>query len=93
MYMHMQGCKTRVLFTDLSSAFNINHPPILAERAVLTGLFGLITWIWDFLMDRLQRLREGITMSEVRFTSIGRAVAPLLYILYLDLYFIHGLLS
>lgn len=90
LYMHLEGSKThaRVLFADFSSAFNTIHPHILAERLKKDFCFDfkLIKWTMDFLQGRVQQVKVGNILSDVRLTSIGTpqgsVLSPLLFILY-----------
>lgn len=78
----------KILFFDFASAFNTMLPNVLAQRLCADFSFegGLISWILDFLSQRVQQVQLGSVLSDKIVTNIGSpqgcVLSPLLYILY-----------
>ncbi len=89
-YKHLEESKNhaRLLFVDLSSAFNTIQPHVLVDKLIY--FFGLdaclVGWILDFLMNRSQQVRVNGTISSFLTSSTGSpqgcVLSALLYILY-----------
>ena len=89
-YTHLETpqAHVKILFVDFSSAFNTIRPHILAQR--LQEEFsldsGLILWLLDFLSQRVQQVKVGMSLSETIVTSTGSpqgcVLSALLFILY-----------
>ena len=89
LYQHLDRPRTyaRILFIDFSSAFNTIQPHMLIEK--LPGMEvnpTLICWVHDFLVDREQRVRVGMTLSDILTTNTGASqrciLSPVLFTLY-----------
>ena len=88
---HLEDAKThasRVLYLDISSAFNTLQPHLLFKK--LTSEFKLESelalWVLDVLVGRPQQVRVNNTTSSVKVVSTGSpqgcVLSPLLFILY-----------
>ena len=68
LYDHLDKPKSyaRVLFVDFSSAFNTIQPHILVEKLLAMHVNPvLIRWIFSFITDRPQQVRDGQALSSV----------------------------
>lgn len=86
-HVEQQGSSARLLFVDVSSAFNTILPNRLVTKLTELGLSSSICpWILDFLTDRPQRVRVGPHSSSTISLSTGSpqgcVLSPLLYALY-----------
>ena len=92
LYRHLEGPQThaRILFADISSAFNTIQSHILANKLVSHFSLDshLVLRIIDFLTNKLQRVFVNGCFSELSLTCAGSpqgcVLSPLLYILYTD---------
>lgn len=89
-HLGLDNNSAKLLFADLSSAFNTLQSHILAQK--LSSHFHLndqfILWIIDFLTNRAQRVLVNNTFSGRLHTSTGSpqgcVLSPLLFSLYTD---------
>ncbi|XP_036072145.1 von Willebrand factor A domain-containing protein 5A [Oryzias melastigma] len=86
-HLEQSGSYARLLFVDLSSAFNTILPHRLVSKLETLGLHDSIClWILDFLTGRTQRVRVGLHMSAALTLNTGSPqgcmLSPLLYTLY-----------
>ena len=86
-HLEERNSYVRLLFVDLSSAFNTILPDRLVLKLLDLGLsHPTCTWIKDFLSDRPQRVRVGPHTSTALTLSTGSpqgcVLSPLLYSLY-----------
>lgn len=78
----------RLLFIDLSSAFNTIKPHLLVEKLIFLFKLDLNIsgWILDFLVERLQCVRVNGVHSDFQYCSTaspqGCCLSPLLSIMY-----------
>uniref|UniRef100_A0A669BZP0 Reverse transcriptase domain-containing protein n=1 Tax=Oreochromis niloticus TaxID=8128 RepID=A0A669BZP0_ORENI len=77
----------RMLFVDLSSAFNTVHPHKLVNKLSNLGLSSsLCSWILDFLSNRPQNVRMGEHTTSTLILNVGVpqgcVLSPLLYSLF-----------
>ena len=77
----------RILFIDFSSAFSTIQPHVLIEKLLGMGANPtLICWIYDFLVNRQQRVRVGMALSYTLTTNTGApqacVLSSVLFILY-----------
>ncbi len=72
---HLEGNRNhaRLLFVDLSSAFNTIQPHLLVEKLLYQFKLeaNLVGWILDFLTNRSQRVRGNGHLSDLALTSTG----------------------
>ena len=81
----------RILFIDLSSAFNTIQPHIMVEKLLsLLVNKNLIAWIFDFLINRTQYVKLNETISNLCKLNTGApqgcVLSPTLYTLYTNDY-------
>ncbi|XP_053735365.1 uncharacterized protein LOC128767377 [Synchiropus splendidus] len=86
-HLDWPGTYARILFVDLSSAFNTILPALLEDKlGQLDVPDSLCRWITDFLTSRSQRVRLGTTVSDTRTLKIGSpqgcVLSPWLFSLY-----------
>lgn len=86
-HLDKAGNYVRVLFMDLSAAFNTVQPHILLQKLVdLNVNSSIILWIRDFLSDRPQRVCVKGVFSDVMTLNTGVpqgcVLSPLLFSLY-----------
>ena len=87
---HLEDAKThaRVLYLDMSSAFNTLQPHLLFKKLISKFKLEseLALWVLDFLVGRPQQVRVNNTTSSVKVVSTGSpqgcVLSPLLFILY-----------
>ena len=87
---HLENAKAhaRVLYLDMSSAFNTLQPHLLFQKMISEFNLesDLALWVLDFLVGRHQQVRVNNTMSSVKVVSTGSpqgcVLSPLLFILY-----------
>ena len=87
---HLEDAKThaRVLYLDMSSAFNTLQPHLLFKKLISEFKLEseLALWVLDFLVGRPQQVRVNNTTSSVKVVSTGSpqgcVLSPLLFILY-----------
>ena len=87
---HLENAKAhaRVLYLDMSSAFNTLQPHLLFQKMISEFNLEseLALWVLDFLVGRHQQVRVNNTMSSVKVVSTGSpqccVLSPLLFILY-----------
>ena len=87
---HLENAKAhaRVLYLDMSSAFNTLQPHLLFQKMISEFNMepDLALWVLDFLVGRHQQVRVNNTMSSVKVVSTGSpqgcVLSPLLFILY-----------
>ena len=80
---HLEDAKThaRVLYLDMSSAFNTLQPHLLFKKLISEFKLEseLALWVLDFLVGRPQQVRMNNTISSVKVVSTG---SPLFYSFY-----------
>ena len=88
-YSHLEkgGSSVRLMFFDFSSAFNTTQSHLLVQKILnMKLLSSVISWIFDYLTNRLQYVRLNGVLSSVIYTSIGTpqgtVLAPFLFSLY-----------
>ena len=86
-HLDSSGSCVRILFMDLSSAFNTIQPHLLIKRLLdLQANHSIILWIRSFLCDRPQRVMLGGHLSEEVTLSTGApqgcVLSPVLFSLY-----------
>ena len=87
---HLEDAKThaRVLYLDMSSAFNTLQPHLLFKKLISEFKLEseLALWVLDFLVGRPRQVRVNNTTSSVKVVSTGSpqgcVLSPLLFILY-----------
>ena len=77
----------RVVFVDISSAFNTIQPLLLLDKMKLLGVNEFLTsWILDFLSYRTQYVKFNNTLSSSIVTNTGApqgcVLSPVLFTLY-----------
>ena len=75
------------MFFDFSSAFNTIQPHLLVQKLLNMKLpSSVISWIFDYLTNRLQYLELNGVLSSVIYTDTGApqgtVLAPFLFSLY-----------
>ena len=72
---HLENAKAhaRVLYLDMSSAFNTLQPHLLFQKMISEFNLesDLALWVLDFLVGRHQQVRVNNTMSSVKVVSSG----------------------
>ncbi|XP_077578764.1 uncharacterized protein LOC144200462 [Stigmatopora nigra] len=86
-HLENSGSTVRMMFFDLSSAFNTIQPVLLREKLEVAGIRNhLAAWIIDFLTNRPQYVRLQDCTSDVVTCSTGApqgtVLSPLLFSLY-----------
>lgn len=86
-HLDSPGTYARILFVDLSSAFNTIIPELLLTKLTqLTVPASTCQWITNFLTDWKQQVRLGKITSSTRTVSTGApqgcVLSPLLFSLY-----------
>ena len=88
-YSHLEktGSTVRIMFFDFSSAFNTIQPHLLVQKLLNIKLpSSIISWIFDYLTNRLQYVRiNGFLSSAIRTNTgapQGTVLAPFLFVLY-----------
>jgi len=88
-FEHLERPKSyvRVLFADLSSAFNTIKPHILARKLLALNVSReIVLWVLNFLTDRRQYVSVGDVSSSLISTSCGSpqgcVLSAVLFILY-----------
>ncbi|KAF7695156.1 hypothetical protein HF521_006879 [Silurus meridionalis] len=86
-HMEKAGSTVRVMFFDLSSAFNTIQPALLRDKMVYMGVdHHLSAWILDYLTDRPQYVRTRDCESDMIVCNTGApqgtALAPFLFTVY-----------
>ena len=86
-HLDSSGSCVRILFMDLSSAFNTIQPHLLIKKLLdLQANHSIILWIRSFLCDRPQRVMLGGHLSEEVTLSTGApqgcVLSPVLFSLY-----------
>ena len=88
-YSHLEkaGGSVRLMFFDFSSAFNTIQPHLLVQKLLNMKLTSsVISWIFDYLTNRLQYVRLNGVLSSVICTSTGTpqgtVLAPFLFSLF-----------
>ncbi|WP_419641928.1 RNA-directed DNA polymerase, partial [Thiolapillus sp.] len=88
-YSHLEkaGSSVRLMFFDFSSAFNTIQPHLLVQKLLNMKLpSSVISWIFDYLTNRLQYVRLNGVLSSVICTNTGApqgtVLAPFLFSLY-----------
>uniref|UniRef100_A0A3B3C2V1 Reverse transcriptase domain-containing protein n=1 Tax=Oryzias melastigma TaxID=30732 RepID=A0A3B3C2V1_ORYME len=81
------GGAVRILFLDFSCAFNTIHPHLLQEKLIKMAVPPpLVSWIMNYLTNRLQYVRMGGLVSSTLSCSVGApqgtVLSPLLFSLY-----------
>ena len=75
------------MFFDFSSAFNTIQPHLLVQKLLKMKLpFSVVSWIFDYLTNRLQYVRLNGVISSVICANTGApqgtVLAPFLFSLY-----------
>ena len=88
-YSHLEkaGSSVRLMFFDFSGAFNTIQPHFLVQKLLNMKLPStVISWIFDYLTNRLHYVRLNGVLSYVICTNIGApqgtVLAPFLFSLY-----------
>ncbi len=88
-YLHREdvGSAVRIMFFDLSSAFNTIRPSLLEGKLLRAGVdCHLATWIINYLSDRPLYVRLQNCVSDIVVCSTGApqgpVLAPFLFTLY-----------
>ena len=88
MYTHIlrkAGSSVRLIFFDFSCAFNTIQPHLLVQKRVYMKS-SVISWIFDYLTNRLQYVRLNGVLSSFLWTNTGAPqgtiLAPFLFSLY-----------
>ena len=88
-YSHLEktGSTVRLMFFDFSSAFNTIQPHLLVQKPLNMKLpSSVISWIFDYLTNRLQDVRLTGLLSSAINTNTGApqgiVLAPYLFALY-----------
>ena len=88
-YSHLEkgGSSVRLMFFDFSSAFNTTQSHLLVQKILnMKLLSSVISWIFDYLTNRLQHVRMNGVLSSVICTNTGApqgtVLAPFLFSLY-----------
>ena len=81
------GGFVRLMFLDFSSAFNTIQPHLLVQKLLNMKLpLSVISWIFDYLTNRLQHVRLNGGLSSAICTNTGApqgtVLAPFLFSLY-----------
>ena len=91
-YTHLKkaGSFVRILFIDLSSAFNIIQPHLMASKFLKIDVNPrLILWITYFLVNRSQTVRHQAALLSSRSVSTGSphgtVLSPILFTLYIQM--------
>jgi hypothetical protein len=79
----------RCLFIDFSSAFNTISPTTLINQLTATSLHpAIINLMYDFMINRSQKVRSGNGLSPLLTTSVGTpqgcVLSPLLFSIYVQ---------
>ncbi len=88
-HLDRPGTYVRILFVDISSAFNTIIPDTLQNKLTqLSVPTSICQWITSFLTDRQQVVRLGKCSSSTRTISTGApqgcVLSPLLFALYMN---------
>ncbi len=86
-HLDKPGNNARILFVDLSSAFNSIMPDLLSDKLTpLSVSTSIGQWIISFLTDRQQLVRPGKLSSRTQTISTGApqgcVLSPLLFSIY-----------
>ena len=88
-YSHLEqaGSSVRLMLFDFSSAFNTIQPHLLVQKLLNMKLpLSVISWIFDYLTNRLQHVRLNGGLSSAICTNTGApqgtVLAPFLFSLY-----------
>ncbi len=88
---HLQNSNSyaRILFLDLTSAFNTMMDDILLERLISLGVNRcLVLWIKDVLLSRTQRVWYNGQLSDECIVNTGATqgcvMSPVLFSLYIN---------
>lgn len=88
-HLQQKSAFVRILFIDLTSAFNTMRTDILIGRLSTLGVNGgLIHWFRDFLTDRPQRVNMNGAVSDEIIVNTGApqgcVLSPVLFSLYIN---------
>ena len=89
-YLHLEktGSSVRLMFFDFSIAFNTIQPHLLIQKLLNMKLpSSAISWIFDYLTNRLQYVRLNVVLSSAIRTNTGApqgtVLTPFLFSLYI----------
>ena len=89
-YLHLEktGSSVRLMFFDFSRAFNTIQPHLLIQKLLNMKLpSSAISWIFDYLTNRLQYVRLNVVLSSAIRTNTGApqgtVLTPFLFSLYI----------
>ncbi|CAM4427607.1 unnamed protein product [Leuciscus chuanchicus] len=86
-HLEKPGSTVRIMFFDISSAFNTIQPMLLKDKLERTGVDHLLSqWVLNYLTNRPQfvRARDGVSDRLMCSTGVpqGTVLAPFLFTLY-----------
>ena len=88
-HLEKRNTYCRIMYLDFSSAFNTMKPDILKQKLQKHGVsVQLQNWIWNFLVQRPQIVRNGSKTSNHMIVNTGApqgcCLSPVLYTIYTD---------